>query len=586
LDKHNNSDINSDGNDEIVRLELVKDWSADQITSEDSVLVVLVEDRLIRNEQANGVNTLSNSIDTYCECLERDGWKPLVIRTTVYDGTLHQDGRTVLAIRRLFHDVKKSYPNFGGAVLIGSFPECMLVRRWVWKHKSRRATFNGIAYNKGKGPKATFIAMDPELISHRSDVVLCDLDGNWEDIYVQEKTDIDSIKFIPDQATTESSSWPQLDQTITTDKFSFKAKPFEDFFFIDDADFKILHRTEDKLSIQCGYKMLRPEVGERERGTRNPLAEPDIMVSRINPRHVGVIQPKNSLDQEGKPKALPLSAGSPNRKFKRDAAFERKLVIEYLERNIAHRNGETISDQNQVASLWTDLQTPSKKYFARVSRELNGTKSFGKANAVDFVRFMKTPAIVKGVSAHSNPGCSVLIGGYKKEDLANESGGNYWFWMKSKDQYVPSYNHGSVKNRVHFALLRTLWENKVLDVAGSSFYVHGGCEAVSPYGASKYPFNSTKYGGHNQIAECLLFYGNGLGLIGRSKVYFDIPRGFDSAFGVDRGNFGDILIEYFRVEANDAKLARSVASRNRTYFWNILGDWTLKLNYPNLANVK
>lgn len=84
---------------------------------------------------------------------------------------------------------------------------------------------------------------------------------------------------------------------------------------------------------------------------------------------------------------------------------------------------------------------------------------------------------------------------------------------------------------------------------------------------------------HTQMAECLMYYGNGLGRIGRAKVYFDIPTGFGEVFTPSKGTFGDVLNEYFRIESENAKLSRSVASRNRAYFWSILGDWTLRMQY-------
>ena len=574
-------DLNQDGANEIEQLNIIPDpdSSNKKIKTDDNILLILVEDRLLKNDETFGDQKLKSTLQQYAHSLADDHWEPIIVRTKVYAGEIHQDGRTVLALRRFFKSVKKSYPNFAGAVLIGSFPESMLVRRWVWKHNSRAATFNGVTYNKGNGPKATFLAMDPELISHRSDVVLCDLDGNWEDIYIQNKTGIDLIKLLPDESITAQPSWPSFDQTIATDKFTIKQKSYEDFFFIDDATMEIVEQTDKKLTIKCDYEMARPEVGEADRSTVNPLAQPDIMVSRINPLHVAVVQPEKNLDSDGKPKPTPKSGGSPNRQFSRDAAFERRLLIEYLQRNINHRSANTPPEAMKVASMWTDLQTPSKRYLGNIAKQLGGIDTFPKANAVDFARFMKNPALVKGVSAHSNPTCSVLMGGYSQAELLTQTGGNYWFWQAEKDQYVPSYKHSSVRNRVHFALLRTLYENGQLPENTGTFYIHGGCEAISPQNAAKLPYNSPNYGGHGQIAESLMYYGNGLALIGRAKVYFDIPRGFDNAFGIDHGNFGDILKTYFEIEANDKGLANSVASRNRTYFWSILGDWTLRLNY-------
>ena len=365
--------------------------------------------------------------------------------------------------------------------------------------------------------------------------------------------------------------------------FQFNTKTYEDCFFIDDAQLEIVERTADSLTIKCDYETARPEVAQRDRESNNPLAQPEIMVSRINPLHVAVVQPSRNLDENGIPRAVAKSAGSPNKSFVRAPDFERRLLTEYLNRNVAHRNGQLADDANRVACLWTDLQTPSKKYFSKLSAQLDGTTSFPRADAVAFARFVQTPAIIKGVSAHSNPSCSVLMKGYKPEELAGVTGGNYWYWKQDGDQYVPSYNDRAVRDRAHFSLLKTLWANGKLDHVGGSFYIHGGCEAISPANAAKEPYHSPKYGGHGQISESLLFYANGLALIGRSKVFYDIPRGFDQSFSVDRGRFGDILVKYFEVEAADENVGRDVAGRNRCYFWSIIGDWTLRLKYNNTA---
>lgn len=390
-----NTDMNGDGVNEINHLELISEWSATSLDADDKLLVLMVEERLLTNAKADGDTKLKKVLGEYCKCLEQDGWSPIVIGASVYNGSVHQDGRSLLAIRRFFQAIKKNFPKFGGAVLIGSFPESMLVRRWAWKHSKRSATFNGVVYNKGKGPKATFVAIDPELIAHRSDVVLCDLDGNWEEVYVQPKTQVDSIKFLPSEEITSQKDWPQFEQTISTNNFSIRQKSFEDYFFIDDAKMEILEITDKSLTLKCGYNMLRPEVGVSDSKSPNPLAEPDIMISRINPRHVGVIQPVKNLDENGKPKAVNKSAGSPNRQFVRDSGIERQLLVEYLERNIRHRRGRSNRNAQRVATMWTDLQTPSKRYFSKVSKELGGMESFANANTVDFVRFMKRRQLLK-----------------------------------------------------------------------------------------------------------------------------------------------------------------------------------------------
>ena len=80
-----------------------------------------------------------------------------------------------------------------------------------------------------------------------------------------------------------------------------------------------------------------------------------------------------------------------------------------------------------------------------------------------------------------------------------------------------------------------------------------------------------------EIVENLLFYGNGLALLSRAKVFYDAPRGFSEAFGAEQGNFGATWTAYFEHESHDERMGRDVAGYDRAYFWSLLGDWTLDL---------
>jgi hypothetical protein len=303
------------------------------------------------------------------------------------------------------------------------------------------------------------------------------------------------------------------------------------------------------------------------------------MVSRINPLHVAVSQPAQNLDSEGRPIAVAKELGSPQGQFVRDAALELRLLCEYFDRNLLHRAGMAPQESRRVALMTTDLHTPSKAYFQKTSSELRGLVEFPKATALDFAKFLATPAIIKGVSAHSDPSRSVLLKGYDAAALDAFTGGHYWNWRESKNEFAPTYNDPRVRNAVHFALLRTLWRNGKLAGAGSCFYIHGGCEVNTPPGAARHAYHDPAYADHTQIAECFMYYGNGLALLGRSKVFYDIPLGFEDSFTTEKGVFGDVLRGYFDIESQNARLGKSVASRNRTYFWSILGDWTLRLSY-------
>jgi hypothetical protein len=126
---------------------------------------------------------------------------------------------------------------------------------------------------------------------------------------------------------------------------------------------------------------------------------------------------------------------------------------------------------------------------------------------------------------------------------------------------------------LNWHLLRTLYENQKV-APEPSFYHHIGCNAISPPGVGEYAYDHPRYG-KGQGAEALLFYGNGLALVGRAKVYNDEPRGFARELGKGR-TFGEAWAKYFEVESKDPDIHN--ISRKRAYFWSVLGDWTLKLS--------
>lgn len=572
-EQHSGLDLNGDQHPEINRLEVLE--SISPATREPGMLV-LVEQRLLElDRQLSPAGQLLDQLKSYGQALEQDGLSPIFVSADLEKSERHQDGLTLLALRRFFQQVHQRYPQFQGAVLIGSFPESMLVRRWAWLHKDRQVRFGDVTYNKGKGPRATYLAFDPELISHRSDVVLADLNGRWEELYVQEKTTIDCIKLIPDD--------PQVFDEFKNQKVRFHArrysiqpKAFEDCFVIDDAVLNIVDRNDDGLTLETSYQLSRPEIPADDPECMNPQALPEILVSRINPLHVAALPPESALSAAGVPQSV-SSDINPNQ-FTRSPKMERELLVAYLQRNLQHRRGRRAAEQNRAALLTTDIRTFDSRYLQRMSDQFSDTVEFHRADAVAFARFVKTPAVLKGISAHSSPNTSILIPGYKPEDLDRETGGYYWRWQKLDQQYVPSYRERNVCNRVDTSLLRTLWHNGQLDQTGPCFYIHGGCEAMSPNRAGNLPYHDVGYGGHTQIAESLLFFGNGLALIGRAKVFYDCPTNPHRYFHRSQGRFGEILRGYIQEESDHFKAG--VAGRNRSYFWSIIGDWTLRLDYP------
>jgi len=82
-------------------------------------------------------------------------------------------------------------------------------------------------------------------------------------------------------------------------------------------------------------------------------------------------------------------------------------------------------------------------------------------------------------------------------------------------------------------------------------------------------------------AEALLFYADGLALLGRAKVFYDEPRGFAETLGAGR-SFGDAWRRYFELEsaAGSWHEVGDDIGRKRAYFWSVIGDWTLTLKSP------
>ncbi|MFO0944201.1 MAG: hypothetical protein U0930_26120 [Pirellulales bacterium] len=582
LHRFSNLDFNDDG---VLEIESIQSLDTEdvrqEIPTDAKLLLVIVEPRLLTNDRnsTSQARSLIHLLNEYEECLRADGWYPVFVQMKIHASEAHQDGWSVLALRRLFQNLKQTYHSFAGTIFIGSFPEPMIVRRWIWKRSDRAVSFGELTFNSKGSPSAEFLAIRPELISKRSDIVLCDLDGNWEAIYVNQPTVLESITVMPEEQPVEKN-WPNWEMPFVTRRFAVSKRTYSDFFFINDSNYEYESLPDGSVRFKGSSNMRVPETGGADRGLPNPIAVPDIMVSRINPLHVAVQQAASNLDSEGKPKSVSKDAGSPMNQFHRDPALELRLLKEYLIRNISHRQGQTSNEANRVALLTTDLHTPSKSYFSSTVAQLGrDLLAFPNATAVDCAKFLTTPAIVKGISAHSNPATSVLMKGYKQADLDAITGGSYWHWKESGDSHIPTYNDKSVRDSIHFGLLRTMWENGKLVNTGPTFFVHGGCEAMCPIGADRFPYNSMGYSDHTQIAECLMYYGNGIALIGRAKVYFDIPTGFGEVFTPDCGNFGDVLKEYYRNESSNSSLAKSVASRNRAYFWSILGDWTLRMKY-------
>ena len=136
------------------------------------------------------------------------------------------------------------------------------------------------------------------------------------------------------------------------------------------------------------------------------------------------------------------------------------------------------------------------------------------------------------------------------------------------------------KGRLNWFLLRSLWQNGAV-APEPAFYLHTGCEGISPTGARGWPYDHRNYGAR-QGAEAQIFFGQGLALVGRAKVFYDEPRGFADALR-DGRTIGEAWARYFEIESGATSWSKAPGQigRKRAYFWSVLGDWSLKLTKPD-----
>ncbi|NTV51204.1 MAG: hypothetical protein HGA20_16375, partial [Geobacteraceae bacterium] len=245
------------------------------------VVLVLIEPRLLETTGNPAFRTdLVHCLRRFKGDLRAEGLFSRFITANLYRGPVHKDGRIVLALRRFFRDVRASFANFEGVVLIGNFPEATLVRNVSW--------CPGFL-----NPRQ--LAIWTELISERAEIVLADLTGNWENLYQQNDFNAEAITATPDASTTangwfDGESVRTCSFTSTTFTIS-RSGNFRDAFFMDDAIYRVVeNRTTPSpfLSIRLNQAERNNEVDINDRFMVNILARPDISISRINALHVAV----------------------------------------------------------------------------------------------------------------------------------------------------------------------------------------------------------------------------------------------------------------------------------------------------------
>ncbi|MEJ8849504.1 hypothetical protein [Variovorax rhizosphaerae] len=198
---------------------------------------------------------------------------------------------------------------------------------------------------------------------------------------------------------------------------------------------------------------------------------------------------------------------------------------------------------------------------------------------LQYVDFLKTPAVLKYVMAHSDPVVSQFRDPGNDAALTVAAGGPPVRWVYDNVRYTPSFagQGGYADLFVH----RALWHYKALGQSGASLVVHGGCAVNSTTETQTDTYTSPNYGRWNN-AEAFLFYTNCVALFSRAKGFNDSPGGFAEGYRLgDRATFGACWKSYYNAQSSDPALSSYNIQRKRAYFWSINGDWSLRLRNRN-----
>lgn len=549
-------DKDMDGDAEIVRLKPMAEAGG----KDKGTVLVFVEERLLPQDRKD--QDLKPSLKRFAQDLGKEGYHAFVLATTPYGGPRHQDGLTVAAYRRLLQDLYGRGIDLKGAVFVGNFPQPFLVWRYWWVRGDSTVINPGTPAEKKLEPP--FVRSVAEPVVSPADIVLGDMDGPWDRLYVQPKTMIADllVKFPPDSE-------------ITSD-YQVLPQRYEDFFLVDDGGW-------DEFSVSPSKRRFvrkedaNPECTPEDLAKPNKIAHPEIAISRINALHASFEPMFEGLVKDGKPAQVdflsPRAVPNPDRIWAPDITTERRLLVEYFDRNHLYRTskeafqpasvsthlGSSFGEWKQWVPSWRGLEADSERFID------------GDPNLADVAKWFRLSAGVREVRAHSNPWLSGFAAPKKPEDL-QEIVGNPWWWKVEGASLVPSW--APMGGNIAFGFLKSLYENKVLGEKPILYYTNG-CEASRPGGAENLPFNHPEYG-RMQVNECLLMLGNGLALIGRGKVFFDEPAEFWKVLG-SGGNYGDGWRNYFEYESQQDELNKHGIDRKKAYYWSVFGDWTLGL---------
>jgi hypothetical protein len=537
------------------------------------LVLVIVESRLFQDLPGSQytVDDLLHRLLTLKQDLEIEGFQPKFLEMAPYSGPIHQDGKTLLAMREFFISIRNAFNNFEGAILVGSFPEASIVRTWP-------QSISEGEYRVGKTP----FPLNPY------EIVLADLDGNWRSLY-HDSVNIEGYIFNVTPTTSVSKNGSKV--TLTNPAITKVTASLQDVFWLQDANYSIKQPPGGPTTVELDLICTDPEVSPMDKGLPNHVSRPEICISRINARSIAVQPPSpRLLDANGKPQETanipPIDMSI--EAWPRDPNLERTLLIDYFDRNHAFRCGE-YSDQSFGTSLIESMGLGTVAANDGLDGLNRSTEDFN-ANLLKFTQWLKRPTLFRAIATHGDCYSTVLCVYDPNADLTaaqveNECGGHPWYWIEEDGKYIPSFKNYCWGN---LYLYRTLWENRVLSSLPPSLLLHVGCDVATMAHGDSVPYDNPLYGTF-QNAASLLFYANQLAVLCRVTWWNRGPMGFGEAFGgSDLAVIGDGWRRVFEHVSQDSQLASQSTEggqiysteRKQSYIWNLVGDWTLRKYYP------
>ncbi len=560
-------DIDGDGIAEVERLEVLDRAGG----AEAARVVVLVEARLLQDRpgaDAAHRAELRAPLQRFVADLATDGYRAELVAATVYSGPLHQDGRSLLGLRRLLQACRDAGP-LAGAILVGHFPDALLLRTCNWRNRGELDLPDADGKAIHFGAETRYLRRITELVAHKCELVLADLDGSWEACYRQPPTEY------PGVVAAFAGAVPEQGGAFVAWKPA--PKSYSDAFHVDDGAVTVV---AEPRTLVIDDATRDHECTAADRSHRNPIAQPEIAVSRIDARGVAWSPLPRLLDEQGQPRAVTFAADEvvPKELWQPDPELELQLLIEYLDRNHRFRTSPRSPERDKPASIsWglgsgmAEVRAGSPAWHDFVDA---GYDVHEEVDLCGLTEWLQRPALFRTLRAHSDG----LFAAFARTDPAKLAAltGAPWCWQLRDRVATPSLAAACRGGRADFYYYRTLWQNHAVPDA-PYLLVHTGCEAISPPGANRVPYDAPDYD-RGQQAEALLFFTPCLALIGRAKVFYDEPRGLSEVLAA-RGTFGAAWQRGFAIETDAADWGEvgGDIGRKRAYFWSLLGDWTLRL---------